>query len=114
MILILLLLCVAAAALLPHVLLRKFGYKNLTYTLAFSETEVSEGDTVTLTETICSRKPLPLPWVKAHDRCVSDICRRHIRRGDGRNTLPFELFQPDALPADRAAPHGDLHTARDL
>ncbi len=65
MILILLLLCVAAAALLPHVLLRKFGYKNLTYTLAFSETEVSEGDTVTLTETICSRKPLPLPWVKA-------------------------------------------------
>lgn len=61
---VLLLLCVGIAASVPHLLLRYFGYRHLTYTLAFSEREVTEGDTVTLIETICSRKPLPLPWVK--------------------------------------------------
>lgn len=65
MILILLLLCIFAAVSISQFLLRKFGFTALEYTLAFSADEVSEGDTVTLIETICSRKPLPLPWVKA-------------------------------------------------
>lgn len=65
MILILLLLCIGGAVLISQLLIRHFGFRNLTYTLAFSADEVSEGDTVTLTETVCSRKPLPLPWVKA-------------------------------------------------
>lgn len=61
----LLLLCIGGAVLISQLLIRRFGFRNLTYTLAFSADEVSEGDTVTLIETICSRKPLPLPWVKA-------------------------------------------------
>ena len=65
MILIVLLVIIGAALLLPGVLLRHFGYRNLTYSLAFSEEEVTEGETVTLTETVCSSKLLPLPWVKA-------------------------------------------------
>lgn len=65
MMLILLLLCIGGTVLISQLLTRRFGFRNLTYTLAFSADEVSEGDTVTLTETICSRKPLPLPWVKA-------------------------------------------------
>ena len=64
MILIILLLCVGGILMLSHSLIRRFGYRNLTYKLAFSENEVFEGETVTLTETICSRKPIPLPWVK--------------------------------------------------
>ncbi len=46
-------------------LTKQFGFRGVTYTLAFSEEEVCEGDTVTLTETICSRKMLPVPWLKA-------------------------------------------------
>lgn len=65
MMLILLLLCIGGTVLLSQLLTRRFGFRNLTYTLAFSADEVSEGDTVTLTETVCSRKLLPLPWVKA-------------------------------------------------
>lgn len=65
MILILLLLCICGTVILSQYLLRKFGFSALEYSLEFSEDEASEGDTVTLTETICSRKPLPLPWVKA-------------------------------------------------
>lgn len=80
---VLLLLCVAAAAMLPHLLLRKFGYKALTYTLEFSETEVSEGDTLTLTETICSRKLLPLPWVKAE---LTTDASLHFAAGQGAVT----------------------------
>ena len=84
MILVLLLLCVAFAAFLPHVLLRKFGYKNLTYTLEFSEPEVSEGGTVTLIETICSRKPLPLPWVKAE--LTTDVSLQFSEHATGEVT----------------------------
>ena len=65
MILVLLLLCVGFAIVVSQSLIRRFGFKNLTYELASSEQEAFEGDTVTLTETICSRKLLPLPWVKA-------------------------------------------------
>ncbi|MBR4200687.1 MAG: DUF58 domain-containing protein [Oscillospiraceae bacterium] len=60
-----LLLCIGAAILSTQLLTRKFGFRDLTYSLAFSTDEATEGDTVTLTETICSRKLLPLPWVKA-------------------------------------------------
>ena len=59
-----LLLCIGFAIVLSQSLIRRFGFRNLTYELAFSEQEVFEGDTVTLTETICSRKLIPLPWVK--------------------------------------------------
>ncbi|HAG14170.1 MAG TPA: hypothetical protein DCG49_09965 [Ruminococcus sp.] len=65
MILILLLLLIGAVVLCTQLLIRRFGYSELTYSLAFSVPEATEGDTVTLTETICSRKPIPLPWVKA-------------------------------------------------
>ena len=65
MILIVLLVVVGLALVLPGLLLRRFGYRNLTYSLAFSAEEVTEGDTVTLTETVCSSKLLPLPWLKA-------------------------------------------------
>ena len=65
MTLLLILLLIGALMLLPPRLLRRYGYRRLTYTLAFSEEEVSEGDTVQLIETICSEKLLPLPWVKA-------------------------------------------------
>lgn len=65
MTLLLLLLCIGAAVLLSRFLIARYGYRNLTYSLAFSKDEVTEGDTVTLLETICSCKPLPLPWVKA-------------------------------------------------
>lgn len=65
MIVLLLLLLLGAVIWLSAGLLRRFGFSNLTYSLAFSEDEVTEGDTVYLTETICSAKLLPLPWVKA-------------------------------------------------
>ena len=65
MILIILLIGICIIIMLSQWLIRHFGFKNLTYELAFSEQEVFEGDTVILTETICSRKLLPLPWVKA-------------------------------------------------
>ena len=65
MIILLLLLLLGAVLALSAELLRRFGFSNLTYTLAFSEDEVTEGDTVYLTETVCSAKLLPLPWLKA-------------------------------------------------
>ena len=65
MILILLLLCVGLLILIPQLLMQRFGYRALSYSIAFSQPEAQEGDTITLTETICSRKLLPLPWVKA-------------------------------------------------
>lgn len=65
MILLLLLLLLGGVLSLSAGLLRRFGFSALTYTLSFSEEEVTEGDTVYLTETICSAKLLPLPWVKA-------------------------------------------------
>lgn len=46
-------------------LIGKFGFRNLTYSIRFSADTVTEGDQVELIETIISRKPLPLPWVKA-------------------------------------------------
>lgn len=48
-----------------HLLMRFFGFRGVEYTLHFSAQEVDAGMTVTLTETICNRKPLPMPWVKA-------------------------------------------------
>ena len=52
-----LLICIGAVILGIQLLTRFFGFRNLTYSLAFSADEATEGDTVTLTETICSRKP---------------------------------------------------------
>ena len=60
-----LLTCIIAVILCIQFLTKHFGFWNLTYSLSFSTDEAAEGDTVTLTETICSRKLLPLPWVKA-------------------------------------------------
>lgn len=65
MILVLLLLSIGLAVWITQQLIERFGFKNLTYTLAFSADEVTEGDQVELIETIVSRKPIPLPWVKA-------------------------------------------------
>lgn len=65
MILVLLLLSIGLAVLLTQRLIEHFGFRKLTYTLAFSADEVTEGDTVELIETIISRKPIPLPWIKA-------------------------------------------------
>ena len=64
MIIFLLLLLICGAVLITQLLIQRFAYRNLTYSLAFSVSEAAEGDIVTLTETICSRKLLPLPWVK--------------------------------------------------
>lgn len=65
MIILLLFLLLGAVIVLSAGLLRRFGFSQLTYSLAFSQDEATEGDTVYLTETICSAKLLPLPWVKA-------------------------------------------------
>lgn len=65
MILILFLLIVGAAVLTVNLLTQKRGFRHLEYSLRFSESEVSEGEHVTLIETVCSRKLLPLPWLKA-------------------------------------------------
>lgn len=94
---ILLLLCVAVIAMLPHLLLRKFGYRALTYTLEFSETEVSEGDSVTLIETICSNKLLPLPWVKAElttDASLHFASGQSAATGDTRFLSSFFSLMP--------------------
>ena len=64
-VLILLLLLIGGTLLVTQMLTRRFGFRGLAYTLQFSAEEATEGDTVTLIETITSRKPLPLPWVKA-------------------------------------------------
>ncbi|MDD5946522.1 MAG: DUF58 domain-containing protein [Oscillospiraceae bacterium] len=60
----LLLLLIAFAFLLMHILVKRYGFDRVEYSLRFSENEVTEGDTVTLIETVCSRKALPLPWLK--------------------------------------------------
>lgn len=65
MALFLIVLAAALAILLPHILLQRFGFRGVSYQLAFSQDEASEGDTVYLTETIVNRKLLPLPWAKA-------------------------------------------------
>ena len=65
MILLLIFFAAAAAFFLPHMLLRRFGFRGVSYSLSFSQDEASEGDTVYLTETIVNRKLLPLPWAKA-------------------------------------------------
>lgn len=65
MILAVLLVCILLGLFLPQYLITKYGYRNLTYSVRFSEEEVTEGDTVTLIETISNDKLLPLPWVKA-------------------------------------------------
>ncbi len=64
MLYVLLLLLIAAAFLMMHILVKRFGFANLEYSLRFSENEVTEGDMVTLIETVCSRKALPVPWLK--------------------------------------------------
>ncbi len=64
MLYVLLLLLIAAAFLLMYFLVRRYGFDHLEYSLRFSEDEVTEGDTVTLIETVCSRKALPIPWLK--------------------------------------------------
>ena len=66
-VLILLLLLIGGTLLATQLLTKRFGFRNLTYTLAFSAEEATEGDTVTLTETITSRKPLPLPNDRMRD-----------------------------------------------
>lgn len=60
----LLLLLIAAVVLLMHASIRYYGFRNIEYDLRFSQTEVHEGETVTLIETICSRKTIPVPWLK--------------------------------------------------
>lgn len=65
MILFLFLLCIGLAVWITQQSVLRFGFRNLNYSLTFSKDEVSEGDTVELIETIISRKPVPLPWVKA-------------------------------------------------
>lgn len=60
----LLLLLIAAAFLLMHFLVKRYGFDRVDYSLRFSEEEATEGDIVTLIETVCSRKALPVPWLK--------------------------------------------------
>ena len=61
---IVILLIIAVMAALEAVAYHFFGLKGLTYTAALNKSEVMEGDTVTLTEELSNRKPLPLPFVK--------------------------------------------------
>ncbi|MBQ8921398.1 MAG: DUF58 domain-containing protein [Oscillospiraceae bacterium] len=63
MILLLALLIFGAVFVLHYLTMRR-GFRNVSYSLRFSQDEATEGDTVILTETLCSRKLLPLPWVK--------------------------------------------------
>lgn len=60
----LLLLLIGAVIVLMHWTVKRYGFRQLEYSLRFSETEVREGDTVTLIETVCSRKAVPVPWLK--------------------------------------------------
>ena len=55
---------ILAAVFATHLLTLRRGFRNVSYSLRFSQDEANEGDTVILTETLCSRKLLPLPWVK--------------------------------------------------
>lgn len=43
----------------------KFSGKNLEYNCYFSTYEAFEGDELFIIETICNRKKLPIPWLKA-------------------------------------------------
>lgn len=64
MLYVLLLMLIAVAFLLMHFLVKRYGFDRMEYSLHFSENEVTEGDTVTLIETVCSRKALPVTWLK--------------------------------------------------
>lgn len=61
---VLLLLLIAFSFLVMHALVKHFAFRDLEYSLRFSEDEVMEGDMVTLIETVCSRKAIPVPWLK--------------------------------------------------
>ena len=61
---IVILLIIAAAVILETAAYHFLGLKGLSYTAALNKSEVMEGDTVTLTEELSNRKPLPLPFVK--------------------------------------------------
>ena len=61
---IVILLIIAAAAGLEALAYHKFGTRGLTYRASLNKSEVMEGETVTLTEELSNRKPLPLPFVK--------------------------------------------------
>ena len=61
---IVILLIIGAAAGLETLAYFLFGIKGLSYTAALNKSEVMEGETVTLTEELSNRKPLPLPFVK--------------------------------------------------
>lgn len=65
MMLVLLLIMIGLVIWITQQMIERFGFRNLTYSLRFSADEATEGDTVELIETIISRKPIPLPWVKA-------------------------------------------------
>lgn len=65
MILLLFLLLLGAVVIAVHYLTGKYGFRNVEYSLHFSVDEAVEGDIITLTEQICSKKLLPLPWIKA-------------------------------------------------
>ncbi len=60
----LLLLLIAGIILTSHLLTRRYGFQHIEYQLQFDKEEVTEGETVTLIERICSRKALPVPWLK--------------------------------------------------
>lgn len=60
----LLLLLIAGILLSSHLLTRRYGFQHIEYQLQFDKNEVTEGETVTLIERICSRKALPVPWLK--------------------------------------------------
>lgn len=64
MLYVLLLMLIAVAFLLMHFFVKRYGFDHLEYSLHFSENEVTEGDIVTLIETVCSRKALPVTWLK--------------------------------------------------
>ena len=61
---IVILLIIAVMAALEALAYHFLGLKGLSYTAALNKSEVMEGDTVTLTEELSNRKPLPLPFVK--------------------------------------------------
>lgn len=94
---ILLILLLGAVISLSARLLRRFGFSRLTYSLAFSAEEVTEGDTVILTETVCSAKLLPLPWVKAELTTSSHLhfaARQSSVSGETRFVSSFFSLRP--------------------
>ena len=50
---------------LQRLIYRRYWNRGLTMEISFSQREASEGDTLTLRETITNRKLLPLPWLVA-------------------------------------------------